>query len=111
MNNKGFTLVEFLIWLFSIVVLFILVLGMTKNTLATSISQVVSDDKVFAAAENYMIKEKIEFNDSDYACVNERQLLITGYLKKNDNLNRTIKLTRNKLTKVIEKYEFVNECK
>ena len=110
MNNKGFTLVEFTIWLFGIIVLFIIVINMSRDTLATSVAKPISDKQVFAAAENYVIKEDISFNNDNYVCVTKRQLEITGYLKKVDNTNRTIKLTRYKITKVINKIEYVNEC-
>ena len=109
-NNKGFTLVEFVIWLLGIIVLFIIVIHMSRDTLATSVAKPIKDKEVFAAAERYVIKEDITFNNNNYVCVTKRQLEIAGYLKKVDNTNRTIKLTRNKITKVINKIEYVNEC-
>ena len=109
-NNKGFSLVEFTIWLFGIIFLFIIVIHMSRDVLATSMVKPISDKQVFAAAENYVIKEDISFNNNNYVCVTERQLEVTGYLKKDNNMNRTIKLTRNKITKVINKIEYVNEC-
>lgn len=109
MNNKGFTLVEFTIWLLGIIVLFIIVLRMSSN-LATSIAKPISDKQVFAAAENYVIREDISFNSDNYVCVTKKHLERTGYLKKVDNLDRIIKLSRNNVTKVINKIEYVNEC-
>ena len=110
MNNKGFTLVDFTIWLFGIIVLFIIALRM-YNGLNISVIKPISDRQVFAAAENYVIKENVPFNINNYVCVTKKHLEKVGYLKKADDIDRTIKLSRNKVTRVVTKIEYVSKCK
>ena len=110
MNNKGFTLIEFLIWLFGIIVFFFIALSMSRSALSTSAVGPVRENQVYAAAENYVIKENVPFNSDDYVCVTKSRLEKMGYLKKVDDTERIIKVSRSKVTKVINDVEYVNSC-
>lgn len=112
MNNRGFTLVELLASLALIALLFLLVTHMFRNTMASSetqLEQVVSTE-TFSAANSYIIENNLPYNLQGYLCLAVEKLVESGYLKANRKDDRSIKVTRNNQTKVIEKMEYVDIC-
>ena len=80
MNNKGFTLIQFLLFVMLLLVIFLFSLAINGQKLSTSLSSLVNQNHrdVFAAAENYVIHEDIPFNSDNYVCVTKKRLERTG---------------------------------
>ena len=115
MNNKGFTLIEFLICLVMLGVVLVMGICASRNSLATSLVTLrsVSDNEVFKATKSYVISENISFNDKSYVCVSVRDLIDYGYLADTNDLvlkEKIVKLKRNNITKVISNFEYVSNC-
>ncbi len=114
MKKNGFTLVELLVGL--ALLGFVLLVGIisTRRALSTSLIRVnnISDNEIFSAARNYVIGENISLKKG-YTCMYVKDLIDYGYLNDFDNgekKDKLIKVTRNNITKVIGKIEYVDIC-
>ena len=115
MNNKGFTLIEFLICLAMFG--FVLVMGIcaSKNKLAASLAvfRPVSNNEVFKAAKDYFISQNISFDGKSYVCVDIRDLIEYGYLEDTNDQTlkeKIVKLKKNSITNLISNFEYTSNC-
>ena len=111
MNNKGFSLVELLASLVIIAILFGIAMYLFRGTYSSTMTQFdyISDTEAFNSARSYAL-ETNAFGSNDYACVTIRNLIDYGYLSNKNYEDKTIKLTRDNVTKVIEEIKYVDEC-
>ena len=114
MKKNGFTLVELLVSLAILGVILLIGITANRNALATSLMgfRNVSDNEVFVAARNYVNGENVSLKKG-YTCVYVKDLIDYGYLGNiNDNQvkNRLVKVSINKVTKVINKIKYVDIC-
>jgi len=116
MNRRGFTLIEMLacIGLLGLVLGFSLLVN--KGTLSTSMTQMdmVSENEVFDAALVYVVESGVTWIDNSYTCILVRELADYGYFKEDeieDIKNKIIKVTRDSNTLVVDKVQFVDNCK
>lgn len=114
MKKNGFGLVELLVCLTLLGIVLIFGIVSSRKGLATSLATIryVSDNEVFSAARNYVIGENISLKKG-YTCMYVKDLIDYGYLSAiNDpeKENEIIKVSRNKVTKTIDKIKYVDIC-
>ena len=115
MNQKGFTLVEFLICI--VLLGIVLVLGLCSSTdmLRTSLSSLrsVSDNEVFKAARSYALENNSTFDSNGHTCIMVHDLIDYGYLLDTNDYelrSKGVILKKNKITKVIYDMEYTSNC-
>ena len=114
MKKNGFTLVELLVSLALLGLVLMMGIIANRRALATSLSDFrnISDNEIFVAARNYVTGENVSLKKG-YTCVYVSDLIDYGYL---DNVNseeirnRLVKVSRNKVTKVINNVKYVDVC-
>ena len=114
MKKNGFTLVEFLISLAMLGVVLLMGIYAIKGTAATAALGIrdMTDNEIFLAARNYVIENNISMKKG-YTCMYVKDLVDYGYLvNPNDNEleNRLVKVSRNNVTKVIDRIKYVDVC-
>ena len=114
MKKNGFTLVELLVSLAILGVVLLIGIMANRRALATSLVEFrnVSDSEVFIAARNYVIGENVSLKKG-YTCMYVKDLVDYGYLDSTNNKDiedRLVKVSINKVTKVINKIKYVDIC-
>ena len=111
MNRKGFSLVELLAIIVVIGLVFGISFTLLRGTFSTTDSQMnnINDSVILDSARLYVLDNN-SFNSQGYACVRLKDLIDYGYIKVDAYEDKLIKVTRNTVTMVIEKVEYVSEC-
>lgn len=114
MKKNGFTLVELLVSLAVLGIVLLMGIFATKGTAATAAIGLrkITDNEVFEAARNYVVGENISMKKG-YTCMYVKDLIDYGYLVDTDDNkldNKLVKVSRNKITKVIDNVKYVNVC-
>lgn len=117
MNRKGFSLVELLGCLAIMGIILYIGIYSAKGTLATSISTLndISDNEIYSAAKTYILENKITWvNDGvEHTCLTVSDLVDSGCFKENEVItykDKSVKIIRDPITKVITNTTIVEEC-
>ena len=116
MNRKGFTLIEMLGCLALLLVVLLIGVYITRDTLSTSLSILndVSSKEIYDAAKLYVMEYKTTWTnigDNEYTCLTVGQLVDSGYFASQEvNKNDFVKVVRMPKTKVIESVEILEVC-
>ena len=115
MKKNGFTIIELIGCLALLGIILLLGIHAYRGQTATALSRlrVVSKNEVFAAAEIYVMENNVSFTRSGHTCVRVRDLIDYGYLKDTNDeevRNKSVKISRNNLTKVIDDVKYVDKC-
>lgn len=114
MKKNGFTLVELLVSLAILGLVLLIGIMANRRALATSLVEFrnIGDNEVFVAARNYVEGENVSLKKG-YTCVYVQDLVDYGYLDATNNMDvrdRLVKVSINKVTKVINKIKYVDIC-
>ena len=117
MNRKGFSLIELLGCLAIMGIILCIGLYSAKGTLATTLSTLddISDNEIYNAAKTYILENKITWiNDEiEHTCITISALVDSGYFKENEVIaykDKSVKIIREPITKVITNTTIVEEC-
>lgn len=117
MNRKGFSLVELLGCLAIMGMILCIGLYSAKGTLATSVSTLtdISVNEIHSAAKTYILENKITWvNDgTEHICITISTLVDAGYFKEFEVIeykDKSVKIIRDPITKVITNTTIVEEC-
>lgn len=118
MNNKGFSLIEFLGCMALLGIILCMGLYCARGTLATSLSTLtdVSTNEIYSATETYLSENKIIWTneEEEYTCLTVKNLVDAGYFSDDEvdsYKDDEIRVVRDSVTKVIDSIRLVDSCK
>lgn len=118
MNNKGFTLVELLVWLLLVGIIFGLGFGLIRGTRSTALTDIdkIGENEIYNTAKIYVLENNVNWNIEDsnvYSCVGINDMISNGYFELEEvkkYQNQFVKVIKNNDTKVIIDLQILKEC-